>query len=219
MKLFMMSNIDRVGHNEKLYKQFLSNCSSICYIPAWDSKSVKKDYKDFVKSVKKDCSKVSFIPVDRKMSKRSKNNIQNADVIFIDGGNTFFLMKNLRKHGYFKLLKKLKNKTFVGVSAGAIALTKSIDLASIPLHSADDNHVELTNLKGLGFVDFEFHAHSTGGKKELTELTLYSKKKKNKIYLCKDGQGISVKNKKILLSGKADVMKNGKLTKNAGGSK
>lgn len=113
-----------------------------------------------------------------------------ADIIFVSGGNTFHLLKQTRKTGFGDWLKQnLKNKVYVGSSAGSILVTPSIAIASVD--HGDRNIPGLKDITGLNFVDFEVSPHtptevSDKGNRE------YAKTIKNKLYGINDQSAISV---------------------------
>ncbi len=84
----------------------------------------------------------------------------NSNILVITGGNTFTLLRNLRRSGLDKAIKKFSKKNnfvLAGFSAGAIVLTPTIKICNAPLY--DENEVGLKNLKGLGIVNFEVFPH------------------------------------------------------------
>ncbi|MFA6249944.1 MAG: peptidase E [Candidatus Shapirobacteria bacterium] len=85
--------------------------------------------------------------------------IKEADVLVFSGGNTFHLMSWLRKSGLDIMLPELlKNKVYVGISAGSMVVSKSIFLTSDkPIF--DENRLGVTDDTGLGLVDFYIRPH------------------------------------------------------------
>ncbi len=82
-----------------------------------------------------------------------------VDVVFVSGGNTYYLLDQTRKTGFGDWLKaNLEQKVYVGVSAGSILVTPTIGVAAIP--PGDHNFLSLTDLEGLGLVDFEVSVHT-----------------------------------------------------------
>ncbi|MBI2669202.1 Type 1 glutamine amidotransferase-like domain-containing protein [Candidatus Woesearchaeota archaeon] len=77
--------------------------------------------------------------------------VKNYDVIYVCGGNTFFLLKKVRETGFDKIIAKFvhENKLYFGVSAGSIIVCPNIEIASL----GDENDVGLKDLTGLGLVD------------------------------------------------------------------
>lgn len=82
-----------------------------------------------------------------------------VDVVYLAGGNTFYLMHQLNKTGLGKwLIDNKDNNIYVGESAGSIVMTPSIAIASVD--DGDVNEVGLKDLSGLGLVDFEVSPHT-----------------------------------------------------------
>ena len=94
--------------------------------------------------------------VDEKIWKPS---LEGADVLFFEGGNTYHLMRWLNRSGLAKLLPELlKDKVYVGVSAGSMVTSPDLALKfSQELYDVD--MLETEELEGLNFVDFYFLPH------------------------------------------------------------
>lgn len=80
--------------------------------------------------------------------------IQQAEILFITGGNTFYLLQELKRKNLLSLLvEKIKNGTpYIGESAGAIILAPSIDYNKIM--DSPKLAPELLDYSGLGITDF-----------------------------------------------------------------
>lgn len=84
--------------------------------------------------------------------------IEEADVLFFEGGNTYHLMRWLNKSGLTKMLPEfLKTKVYVGVSAGSMVTCADLNLRLSTLIYGDE--VETESMAGLGLVDFYFLPH------------------------------------------------------------
>ncbi|WP_297971359.1 Type 1 glutamine amidotransferase-like domain-containing protein, partial [uncultured Capnocytophaga sp.] len=85
--------------------------------------------------------------------------LERNDYIFISGGNTFYLMQELKKKGADKLLiEQINNgKLYIGTSAGSIIASPTIEFVS----DMDETKKspELTDYSGLHLVDFYFLPH------------------------------------------------------------
>lgn len=59
--------------------------------------------------------------------------IKQNDVMYVSGGNTFYLLQELRKHGLDDVLKEEinKGKLYIGESAGSIIMAPSIEYISL----------------------------------------------------------------------------------------
>jgi len=80
--------------------------------------------------------------------------LSKNDFIYVSGGNTFYLLQELRKSKADNLITEQikKGKVYIGTSAGSIVLSKNIQY----VEQVDDKNVatELNEYSGLGIVDF-----------------------------------------------------------------
>lgn len=137
---------------------------------------------------------------------RSKNQdeleklLSRKDMLFVNGGNTFFLPDWIRRAGFEKPLKKflLEDKLYVGVSAGGIVVTPTIAIAGV--EPGDANNVRMQNFTGLGIVDFEFSPH-VPDMVSYESVEEYSKITDNKIYSVDDYAAVLVQDDKISIIG------------------
>ena len=88
-----------------------------------------------------------------------KNTIENVDCIYVSGGNTFYLLQELKKTGTDELIKQhiLAGKLYIGESAGAMITTSNIEYAC--LMDDSEKGKELTGFEGLNVVDFSTVPH------------------------------------------------------------
>jgi dipeptidase E len=85
--------------------------------------------------------------------------LKEANVIFVGGGNTFFLMSWLKKSGLVKILPELlKTRVYVGISAGSMVATINLRM-STSQKSYSEKIFPLENDEGLGFVNFHIRPH------------------------------------------------------------
>ncbi len=85
--------------------------------------------------------------------------IEEADVLFFGGGNTYHLMEWLNKSGLAEILPELlKTKIYVGLSAGSMVTNKDLALKiSQIVYEEDLDKTE--KMKGLNYVNFYFLPH------------------------------------------------------------
>ena len=84
-----------------------------------------------------------------------KEAIQNAQAIYVGGGNTFLLVKTLQDLALMNKLKEsiLKGTPYIGTSAGT-------NIAGISMQTTNDMPIVLPkSLQTLGIVPFNFNAH------------------------------------------------------------
>ena len=88
-----------------------------------------------------------------------EKSISSADGIFVCGGNTFFLLQELKRKGADKLISQHieKGKLYMGTSAGSLLLQKDIvaDGVDDPKYGPDLNG----DFSALGFIDFYLYVH------------------------------------------------------------
>lgn len=85
--------------------------------------------------------------------------LQEADIVWVEGGNTFYLLKQFKESGLNRSIKNtLKDKLYVGVSAGSIIAGPNIELAGWK-PAGDKNVVHLKDLTGLNLVNFGVFPH------------------------------------------------------------
>lgn len=95
--------------------------------------------------------------------------LEAADVLFVGGGNTFFLSYWMQRKGLFELLPKLlESKIYAGISAGSMIMGQSLVLSSqamkAPEAFANEDYDTVgphgqSSGKTLGLVDFIFRPH------------------------------------------------------------
>ncbi|OGN09531.1 MAG: hypothetical protein A3C61_02540 [Candidatus Yanofskybacteria bacterium RIFCSPHIGHO2_02_FULL_39_10] len=85
--------------------------------------------------------------------------MEEADVLFFEGGNSYHLMEWLNKSGLKEILPELlRTKVYVGLSAGSMVTGKDLALIqSQILYGEDWERKE--DMTGLNFVDFYFFPH------------------------------------------------------------
>jgi peptidase E len=89
----------------------------------------KKSFSSVRKMFKKlNISNVTITNLDKRMTWKQVN---NYDLMYIHGGNTFFILDKLRRNGFVRIAKKfiLSGKLYVGLSAGSILPAPSIEVA------------------------------------------------------------------------------------------
>jgi dipeptidase E len=113
-------------------------------------------------------------------SGQSIQQVNHCQVMFVCGGNTFYLLHKLRETGFDQVIKNFINRdgVFVGVSAGSIVVTPDISVASI--EPADPNEVNMTDFTGLSLTDFEVSPH-VPEYVSYEAMAKYSQQTKNKI--------------------------------------
>ena|SRR3989338_6164675 len=114
--------------------------------------------------------------------------VRDFDVIYVCGGNTFYLLNKVKETGFDKVIKEFveTGKVYFGVSAGSILVCPNIDIAG----PFDENDVNLTDLTGLNLVDIVVSPHYC--KKEKPTIDKLKKKSQYKVVTLTDDQALLV---------------------------
>ena len=133
--------------------------------------------------------------------------LEEADVLFFEGGNTYHLMEWINKSGLVSFLPELlKNRVYVGASAGSMVASKDLSLRiSQTVYEEDLDKTE--NMPGLNFVDFYFlpHLNSPYFKKLREDFMKKTVQDiPEKIYALDDNSALKV------IDGKVEVISEGK---------
>lgn len=177
--------------------------ASFDHHPEGDAPYVKADKQRLIELGFKMITEIDLREEDEE-SLREK--MKALDVIFVTGGNTFYLMKYIRESGFDKLLKAFLGRggIYLGVSAGSYVAAPDISGAQWK-HLEDINMVGLKDLRGLGLVDFLISPHY------IPEHEAIINENKNKVSLpifgLTDFQAILVENGKIKFVGPGEFKK------------
>jgi dipeptidase E len=129
-----------------------------------------------------------------------KPRFESADILYFEGGIDSYLMKWINESGLIDILPEvLKDKVYVGVSAGSMVTCKSLlkDVSHI-LYDEDLGRNE--DMPALGLVDFYFipHLNSTYFTKVREELIRETLKGiDQRIYALDDSSAIKIEDGKI----------------------
>jgi dipeptidase E len=131
--------------------------------------------------------------------------LEPCDVIFVGGGNTFYLSYCMQKSGLFAAIPELlKTKVYAGISAGSMIASQSIALASQALKNPQafyDEQYDDLGPKGksagqaLKLVDFIFRPHFNAPKFPLVNEEFMEKRAKEfteTIYALDDDSALKI---------------------------
>lgn len=149
---------------DHLYKTFLADkgFKSVLFIEtaAELEKDDDDDWKlqDF-RSLERQGYKVDAYTVTGHTREEIGKKMDDYDILYMCGGNTFYLLQQLQKTDSLSLIKEkvLAGKTYIGTSAGSIVASPDI----APTQKLDSlvSASELNGTKGLGLVDFLIMPH------------------------------------------------------------
>ncbi len=137
--------------------------------------------------------------------------LEVKDIIFVEGGNTFYLMRAIRQSGFEKAIRKLlkMGKVYIGVSAGSMVAGKTI-ITSVwrgEARGINRNKVELKDLRGMNLVPFDIFVHYAPEYAEKIKQEMPNEKKRKKLKIITDDQAILVQGKEQILLGKGEEIR------------
>jgi dipeptidase E len=122
----------------------------------------------FVRTASKVCSDIGWLEAERRifidaafdvidvldLNDSTQRLLEQSDVVFLGGGNTFTLLEEIRRSGFDTLLTEMhqRGRILIGESAGAVVLGPTID----PIRFIDEPEKapNLNDFRGLGLFDF-----------------------------------------------------------------
>ncbi len=148
-----------LSSNKEIIKKYIKENSIIGFIP---TASELDNDRWYMKKDKEDLNKMNYNIVNIDISKESKEEIlekfNNIDAIFIAGGNSFYLLQQLKiKNVLQELINFATNKIYVGSSAGSCIACPSIDY----VEKLDDKSQAplLDDFNAMNLVDFYILPH------------------------------------------------------------
>ncbi|MBO0454697.1 Type 1 glutamine amidotransferase-like domain-containing protein [Candidatus Enterococcus murrayae] len=193
-KLFLASMFQNVSHLLKSVEEVKGK--TVTFIPI-ASKVEKLGF--FVKigkwALRFNGMKVEELDIRTASHEQIKATLAKNDMIYIAGGNTFYLLQELRRSGADQLIIKEveRGKLYIGESAGAIVACPDIGYSTV----MDDptKAPELTDYKGLGLVDFYVVPHYQSREfKEASETMVRENEKDKELAIINDRQALWIKN-------------------------
>lgn len=206
MKLFLTSSCLTPDLHQAFLEHYKKDpATSTCYfIPTANDVDKNKFYT--CKSMD-DLTQLGFKPIWYSLKFKNKEQIarelNDADIIWVGGGNTFYLLDIAKKVGFLEVISSLvKNKqvAYGGISAGTILTQKTIECAGWePNH--DPNDCGISDLSALDLVDFTSIVHYQDEQKDA--IAKY-KKEGEDLYVIPNGGMVVVDGEELSLYGGAE---------------
>src|SRR3989344_4298344 len=176
--------------------------SRILYITT-ASKKVNDD--SYVEKTRQKIGELSFSYTEIDIAGKTKEELKKAlslcDIVYVEGGNTFYLLKAVRDSGFDKAVKEAIDNGVVywGVSAGSYIACPSIVMAT---WSDRFDRFGVTDWSAMNFVPFLIKAHYTPDM--LEALKEKSKGLQLSLYVLNDEQAVLMKEGEVQLIGGGD---------------
>jgi dipeptidase E len=202
MKLFLLSDTENLNsYLKSKFKSEIENYGNkIAYISSSPQDESRPWFKNTIREYKNINPEIEleYFDLSDKFSDSDLEKVLNFEIIHLSGGNTFEFLDFIRKRNFQKIIRSfIDKKLIIGVSAGAVLQTPTIEIAGIE----DDNFIGMTDFTALNFVDFEFYPHFDPNSEKANDLKNYALKKKSIIYAATDHDGIFVEDGKVDLFG------------------
>lgn len=148
---------------------------------------------------------VEDIDIEGKTEKEIRDLLKNKDIIYVQGGNTFYLLKCVKESGFGKVIKELLDKgvIYIGVSAGSYIACPTIEMAE--WKHLDKNVVGITDFTAMALVPFLVSVHYKPEYKELIKKGI--QKSKYPVRVLTDEQAVLIKNGDTKLVGNDEEIK------------
>ena len=148
-----------LSKNKEVIKKYLKENMTIGFIPTASEPDKNRWY---MEEDRADLSKMNLKVIDIDISNETREEIieklNNVDAIFVAGGNSFYLLQQLKiKNIVQDLIEFANNKIYIGSSAGSCILCPSIDY----VEKLDDKSKAplLDNFKAMNLVNFYILPH------------------------------------------------------------
>lgn len=163
---------------------------------------------DYVKNETKLMKELGFQVTEadiRGMSEsETRKLLEDKDIIYVQGGNTYWLLKWVKESGFDKVVRELVEKgvIYIGVSAGSYIAGPSIEQSN---WKHEHEVYGLTDLSGMNIVPFMLFVHYVPEYKKLLQERIPETDYEFKILT--DDQAILVKDEDYKLVGKGPEIK------------
>jgi dipeptidase E len=163
--------------------------------------------KGFFVEVKEAISKAGYFfeefDIEGKTTEEMYSFFQDKNVIHVEGGNTFYLLKAIRETGFDTVLGALLNegKIYIGTSAGAYVMCPTIEVADWNTDGKD--RFGMTNFTALNYVPFVLKVHYTD--EQAGKIRANMPKLTYPLRILRDGQGIVLENGEFTFVGGQEV--------------
>ena len=153
-KLFLSSSFVDVAGLLPLFEKELTG-KTVSFIP---TASTVEKVTFYVKAGKEALERLGMIVDVLDISSENPDEIRRRiaanDCIYVSGGNTFFLLQELKRTGADAVIVRAVKggKLYIGESAGSIVASKNIEY--IKAMDSSKKAPELTNFDALGLTDF-----------------------------------------------------------------
>lgn len=154
-QLFLTSSVNEVAKD--IATRMETRGKKLVFIDT--AAEVEEGDKEWLKNDRRALTDVGFLVTDYSISNKTKaelnKDLGNFEVIYVSGGNTFYLLLQAQVSGFIEVVRDLvlnQGKTYIGTSAGSIIAGPD----TYPTYRLDDASLapQLDGFKGFDLVNF-----------------------------------------------------------------
>jgi len=145
---FLNPNIERKC-NDVISQEFKKNSAIIITSASIEKENNKYNILVFNQLKSLGFKNVNFVDVEKESL-----SLEGVDLLWVNGGNTFRLLKALKDSNFLEQLLGFSG-FYIGVSAGSVVLGPNIEIAKI----ADENTANINDFSGFNIVNFTVFPH------------------------------------------------------------
>lgn len=166
--------------------------------------------KAFVDRERKVLNDLNFLVEEVDIEGKSPNDLKNTfggkDIVYVQGGNTFYLLKHVRESGFDTVIKDLieKGVIYIGVSAGTYIACPTIEMTI--WKSSDDSRYGVTDLTAMNLVPFLVCVHYNR-EKYREGLADGIKRSRLPVKILTDDQALLIRDGEVRLIGSGEEVK------------
>ncbi len=157
MKLILTSAGIKNKTIAKALRDLVGNKMKIAFIPT--AANMVDGEKGWLIRDFEECARlgsIDIVDISAMPKKEWLRRLRLANTIVVGGGWTAYLMREITKSGLdAELPELLRNRVYVGISAGSIILSRRLSSSSDFLYKANPNKTP----RGLAYVSFNFRPH------------------------------------------------------------
>ena len=144
--------------------------------------------------------------LDGKNEDELRNFLKDFEAVYMEGGNSFYLLKSIRESGFDKVVKELipKGLIYIGASAGSYVACPTIEMA-LWKHQDKYDHHGITDYTAMNLVPFLMSVHYKPEYNDLLKDKI--SKARYPVKILDDDQAILIEGDTIKLIGKEEEIK------------
>jgi len=156
-------------------------------------------FDNYKNKVKESGYNLEEIDIVGKSENELREFFKDKNVIHIEGGNTFYLLKAMKDTGFDMIVKELVNegRVYIGTSAGSYVACPTIEVSAWNPDGKD--RFNLTDFSSLSFVPFVLKVHYKDDQKDF--VASHAKNCDYQVRILRDGQGIIAEDGKYTFAG------------------